>query len=133
MGKSKVILIVSFCSLIILLAAFFTINSNHYKEKITAWDRSRIIKIADRKKIELGYTKVDRRRVEFFSKDWEQTLTEEDKRTLGWPNRPEISKLLENRAFWQVYYALWGDVLGGDLSVFIDATTKDIITVIRGK
>ena len=45
----------------------------------------------------------------------------------------DVKKKLDNKKYWAVYYQPKRTQLGGDLFVFIDKETKEVITVIRGQ
>ena len=45
----------------------------------------------------------------------------------------EIKKKLDNKKYWAVHYNPKRAQLGGDLFVFVDKETKEVITVIRGQ
>jgi hypothetical protein len=55
------------------------------------------------------------------------------------PKNPEtgshraLAAKLADRSYWLIYYRPRAEVLGGDVSVFIDAATNEVIHVYRGR
>ena len=48
-------------------------------------------------------------------------------------SNPDIKNKLDNRDFWAIYYGSREMRLGGDVFIFIDKNTGEIILVIQGK
>jgi hypothetical protein len=44
-----------------------------------------------------------------------------------------LAKRLANRTYWMIYYRSRGLELGGDVGVFVDATSKQVIHIYRGR
>jgi hypothetical protein len=44
-----------------------------------------------------------------------------------------ILKKLQGRRYWIVYYVTRGAEMGGDIGIFIDAATGDVIDIYRGR
>jgi hypothetical protein len=45
----------------------------------------------------------------------------------------DLAKKLDGRSYWYVYYISPGAEMGGDVGVFIDARTGDVIDIYRGR
>jgi hypothetical protein len=45
----------------------------------------------------------------------------------------DLYSKLQNRTYWMVYFAPADNALGGDVTIFIDASTGEIIAIHRGK
>ncbi len=97
----------------------------------TAWTRSAILAVADKEAKRLGY-EIDKMSVSFdtYNSGWRDYLAS----ARNFVPLPEVQEALKDREYWAVYYApLKRGMLGGDLWVFKDRATAEIITVVRGE
>ena len=94
------------------------------------WTRTELLAIADHVAIKLGY-KVERMGVFFDFKNthWQAYL--QSRKMSG--GAPDIEMKLHNRESAAVYYVPAQAQLGGDLWVFIDLKTGDVIDTLRGQ
>ncbi|MCZ6623713.1 MAG: hypothetical protein O7B35_05705 [Deltaproteobacteria bacterium] len=116
--------------LIFLLASIFTTFSLHADPSEMTWTRSRILSISDQEASRLKYD-VDTMSVSFniHNSQWNRYL----KSLEGIGGLPDVEDKLKGRDFWAVYYGPLKRQFGGDLWVFVDRDSTDIITVIRGE
>ena len=95
-----------------------------------AQERGDILKIANREAEQLGYD-LSRMSVAFDedNSQWQEYQTAHARAT----QTQEISEQLNGRVYQAVYYSPEKIQLGGDLWVFIDADTGDVIGTIQGQ
>ena len=93
------------------------------------WTRSEILAIADAEAKRLGYD-VEHMSVAFdlYNTQWEQFEMQSVQNT-----PPPMVQALTGRDFFAVYYGPMQAQSGGDLWVFVDRHTGEIVTTIRGK
>ena len=116
--------------LILLHAMIFTTFSLHADPTTLNWTRSKILSISDQEASRLKYN-VDMMSLsfDFHNSKWNDYL----KALEGIGGLPDVEDKLRGRDFWAVYYGPMKIQFGGDLWVFVDRDSADIITVIRGE
>lgn len=95
------------------------------------WTRSELLTIADKEATHLGYD-VEHMSVSFdkYSSQWRNHLKSSEKEK----EREEDLKDLEHRECWVIYYAPLEELtLGGNLFIFIDRETGEVIKTIGGE
>ena len=96
-----------------------------------AWTRSDILVIADAEAKRLGYD-VDHMGISFdvYNSRWNERTANDAPDTAP----AALLKKLEGRRYFAVYYSLMKEpMMGGDLFVFVDRNTSEVIGVLRGK
>ena len=94
------------------------------------WTRSEILAIADKEAQKLGYD-IERMGV---SLDIDNSTWRDDLKTSEQSGAiPQIEGKLKDRHYWAVYYSPLEEQLGGDVFVFIDRDTGEILGIVRGK
>ena len=123
MKTNKFIIIICFS----LILNFLVLSTGEAKEK---WTRSEILKIADKKAIELGFN-VDELSVSFdiYNTQWREYLDSAN----NFIPFPELQEKLKEINYLAIHYAQFKEVLGGDLWVFINLDNEEIIQVIEGQ
>ena len=95
------------------------------------WTRSEILAIADKEAQTSGYD-IERMGIslDIYNSTWREHLrTSERSGAIG-----EIEGKLKDRQYWAVYYSpLKERQLGGDIFVFVDRNTGEILGTLRGK
>ena len=94
------------------------------------WTRSEILAIADQEAKKIGYD-VGQMGVslDIYNSTWRDYLkTSERSGAIQ-----EIEGKLNDRHYWAVYYSPLKEQLGGDLFVFIDRNTREVLGILRGK
>ena len=94
------------------------------------WTRSEILAIADKEAQEIGYD-IERMGVslDIYNSTWRDHLkTSERSDAIS-----EIEGKLKDRHYWAVYYSPLKEQLGGDVFVFIDRDTGEILGTFQGK
>ncbi|HUT81930.1 MAG TPA: hypothetical protein VMZ29_12065 [Candidatus Bathyarchaeia archaeon] len=98
-------------------------------------NQTEVIKLAEKHAAELGYDIPSMKViVEKYNKPWNRWL----RKTSTDEYCVERKNLLKGKTYWAVYFSHNEEVdgrryRGGDICVFIDVTTSEIITNVRGK
>lgn len=128
--RSKFFVIVSiFC-----VSGFFFTAAKIYGND-TSITKDNATSIASKKAIELGYDiKSMNLEVSLNNTPWNKCLPQYS----GEPALDKMREKLANKEYWFVYYSPKTQgkdekIFGGDLCIFIDSKTGEIITHIRGK
>ena len=94
------------------------------------WTRSEILAIADKEAQKIGYD-IERMGV---SLDIYNSIYRDHLKTAERSGAiPEIEGKLKDRHYWAVYYSPLKEELGGDLFVFIDRGTSEVLGALQGK
>ena len=97
----------------------------------TLWTRSTILAVADEEATRLGYD-IEHMSVSFntYNSKWRDYLASAQ----NFVPVPKVQEKLKDREYWAVYYAPpKRGMRGGNLWVFLDRETGEIITVGRGQ
>ena len=101
------------------------------------------IKIANKEVINLGYDiksdevgSIKLKNIKKYDTNWEEVIRQDIQGfswISWWAKNPDVRNKLKNKKFWAIYYAPKHHILGGDVCVFIDFGTGEVITCLRGK
>ena len=99
--------------------------------KFMKTSRAQAIEIANREAERLGYkTTTMNLELDEHNTFWNKYISSGPS---FWPNNPWYKEKLKNKEYWAVYYAPKIPQKGGDLWCFIDRTTGEVITHLKGK
>lgn len=115
---------------IVSLAASFSLASGTLGSNMVI-TKEHAIEIADREAMRLGYdTKVMNMEIDEQNTKWSTYILSTPSALEG---ARELKDALKKRKYWAVYYGPKGLVLGGDIFIFIDRDTGEILGVLRGR
>ena len=94
------------------------------------WTRSEILAIADQEAKKIGYDAEQMGvSLDIYNSTWKDHVkTSERSGAIQ-----EIEGKLSDRRYWAVYYSPLKEQFGGDLFVFIDRNTREVLGTLRGK
>ncbi len=115
----------------VAMAALFVLLSCARADKKMPIDVHRAIQIADGSLKSKG---VDRETLELVTaKQYSTPQNDVVPKNPSSDHQRALAKKLSGRSYWYVYYISPGAEMGGDVGVFIDAKTGEVIDVHRGR
>ena len=124
-GKARALVVLG------ALSALMTATAPIVPAAERAWTRSDILAIADAEAKRLGYD-IDRMGISFdvYNSRWNEMATNSAPDAAP----ADLLKRLGGRRYFAVYYSLMKEPMkGGDLFVFIDRSTSEVISTLQGK
>ena len=92
--------------------------------------KEKAIKLSHDTATALGYKLVDMNsKVSFYDKPWNEFFTKEDNSEYC----SDRKKILEGKSYWAVYFYPKQNGKGGDICIFIDVASGQVLTMYRGK